>query len=193
MLVFVPALFVLPTPVVPLVAMLALVLGRIPELLRGHAQLTMLPAYVADSWYTIGPALVIVLAGGQRFAWSDWPVYVGALLAQFGFDVVATVGRCWIAERIEPRVQLPRLTWIYMTDAVLAPLGLLIAAAAVDRPGLVVLALSPAAMLLLFARERQQRMDDTLALSTAYRGSRSAARRGHTRQTTTTPACTAAM
>ncbi len=170
MLVFVPALFVLPTPIVPLVAMLGFLFGRAPELLREHTQLTMLPAYVADSWYTIGPALVIVLGGAQHFAWSHWPVYAGALLAQFAFDMASSVTRCWVAEGISPRVQIPLLTWVYVTDAILAPLGLLIAAAAVDHPGLIVIALSPVAMLWLFARERQQRMDETLSLSTAYRG-----------------------
>ena len=38
------------------------------------------------------------------------------------------------------------------------------------RPALVLLALSPLAMFWLFARERKQRMDETLALSTAHRG-----------------------
>jgi putative nucleotidyltransferase with HDIG domain len=169
MVVFVPALFMLPTPIVPLVAMLAFLLGRIPELLRVRTRVLM-AASIADSWYTIGPALVIVLGGDQRFAWSHWPVYVGALLAHFVFDMTATVGRYWAAEGISPRVQLPLLTWLYLVDAALAPLGLLIAAAAVQHAGLVLLALSPTAMLLLFARERQQRMDETLALNAAYRG-----------------------
>jgi hypothetical protein len=170
MLVFVPALFVLPTPIVPLVAMLTLLLGRAPELVRTRAQLTMVPAYIADCWYTIGPALVIVLGGAERFAWSHWPVYLGALLAQCAFDAAATSARCWIAEGTSPRVQLPLMTWTYVTDALLAPLGLLIAAVCVHHPGLLLLALSPMAMLWLFARERQQRMEETLALSTAYRG-----------------------
>jgi hypothetical protein len=168
--VFIPALFVLPTPLVPLVAVVVLLLGRTPELVRTRARLAMLPASVADSWYTMGPALVIVLAGADRFAWSHWPVYVAALAAQFLFDIVATVGRCWVGEGIRPAVQLPLLTWLYVVDLALAPLGLLIASAAVAHQGLVLLSLSPMAMLWLFARERQQRMDETLALSTAYRG-----------------------
>ena len=170
MVVFVPSLFVLPTPVVPLVAMLALLLERLPAVVRGRAPFTLVPATVADSWYTIGPALVIVLAGAQAFAWSHWPIYALALVAQFAFDLVATIARCWIGEGISPRVQLPLLGWLYVVDLALAPLGLLIAAAAVNRPALVLLASSPLAMLWLFARERQQRMDETLALSTAYRG-----------------------
>jgi len=170
MLIFVPALFVLPTPIVPLVATLALLLSRLPEILRSSTQATMVPTYLADSWYTMGPALVIVLAGAQHFSWSLWPVYAGALVAQLAVDLGVTLARCSIGEGINPRVQLPLLTWLYLADAALAPLGLLIAAAAIDRPGLVLLALSPMAMLWLFARERRQRLSDTLALSSAYRG-----------------------
>jgi HD-GYP domain-containing protein (c-di-GMP phosphodiesterase class II) len=40
----------------------------------------------------------------------------------------------------------------------------------VDRPGLLVIALSPTVMLIAFARERQQRLDQTVTLSAAYRG-----------------------
>jgi HD-GYP domain-containing protein (c-di-GMP phosphodiesterase class II) len=83
---------------------------------------------------------------------------------------VASSASSWAGEGISPRVQLPLCGWLYLVDLALAPLGLLIAAVSVDRPGLVLLALSPVAMLWLFARERQQRMDETLALGTAYRG-----------------------
>jgi HD-GYP domain-containing protein (c-di-GMP phosphodiesterase class II) len=170
MLVFVPALFVLPTPVVPLVAVLAVLGQQVPRLISREIRPAMVPVSIADCWFTLGPALVIVLAGAERFSWSRWPVYVAALLAQFAFDAGGALTWSWIAEGIKPRVQLPLLMWLYVVDLALAPLGLLIAAAAVDRPGLVLLALSPIGMLWLFARERKQRLDETLSLSTAYRG-----------------------
>jgi len=170
MLAFVPALFVLPTPIVPLVAMVAIVLRAAPEMVRGRAPLSMIPAFVSDAWFTIGPALVIVLAGVQDFAWSNWPYYVLALLAQFAFDMTASITWSWLGEGVSPRLQLPLLGWVYLMDAAMAPLGLLIAATASERPGLILLALSPIAMLAAFARERTQRLDQTLALSTAYRG-----------------------
>jgi len=170
MLAFVPALFLLPTPVVPLVATIATVLRQLPELLSGRTRLRIVPVLIADTWFTIGPVLVLALAGTTVFAWHRWPVYVAALAAQLAFDLVSTVSRCWIGEGISPRVQLPLLAWVYAVDVTLAPLGLVIAAASLDRPGLILLALSPMGMLYLFARERQQRLEHTLALSTAYRG-----------------------
>ncbi len=170
MLVFVPALFILPTPIVPAVAMVAILLRAGPELVRRRVSASMIPVFVTDAWFTLGPALVIVVAGAQRFAWSRWPVYVAALVAQLLFDLVANVGWSWIGEGTSPRVQVPLLGWIYLVDAALAPMGLVIAAVAVRRPGLLLIALSPAVMLVALARERRQRLDQTLALSTAYRG-----------------------
>ncbi len=170
MLVFVPALFMLPTPIVPLVAMVAILLRSAPELVAGRVSLTMVPAFITDAWFTIGPALVLVLAGSPAFAWSHWPLYVVAFLVQVAFDLAITLSWSWLGEGTSPRVNAPLLAWTYWVDAALAPVGLLVAAAAVQRPGLLLIALSPAAMLIWFARERQQRLDQTVALSTAYRG-----------------------
>jgi HD-GYP domain-containing protein (c-di-GMP phosphodiesterase class II) len=170
MLAFVPALFVLPTPIVPFVAVMAALLRRSVDLARGRARVALVPVLVADDWYTIGPTLVIVLGGAQHFAWAHWPIYAAALAAQFVFDLGSTIGRCSIGEGINPRVQLPLLAWLYVVDLMLAPLGLLLAASAANRPGLLLLALSPAALLAVFARERRQRVDAVLELNTAYRG-----------------------
>jgi HD-GYP domain-containing protein (c-di-GMP phosphodiesterase class II) len=170
MLVFVPALFILPTPLVPLVELLANLLRRVPDLIRGQTRPAVIPVLIADGWYTLAPALVIVVGGAQLFSWAHWPIYVAALLAQIGFDLAWTVTRCWIGEGISPRVQLPLLSWLYAIDVLLAPLGLLIAASAARRPGLLLLALPLIGLLWLFARERRQRLDQTLVLSSAYRG-----------------------
>jgi len=170
MLAFVPALFLLPTPLVPILATVPALVRRAPEVMRGRARVAILPVLIGDVWFTIGPAAVIVLAGAQRFAWSRWPVYAAAFGAMVLVDNVNTAIRYWFAEGINPRVQLPLLIWLYLTDLTLAPLGLLLAAASVERPGLLLLALAPMATLWLFARERKERLDETLALSTAYRG-----------------------
>jgi HD-GYP domain-containing protein (c-di-GMP phosphodiesterase class II) len=170
MLVFVPALFLLPTPVVPLVAMVASIVRCVPGLVGGRVRPSILPTVIGDAWFAIGPALVIVLSGEQLFAWSHWPVYLAALIAQILVDATATITRFWVAEGIQPRTQAPLLGWIYAVDAALAPLGLLIASATVLKPGLLVIALSPTVMLIAFARERQQRLNQTVALSAAYRG-----------------------
>jgi HD-GYP domain-containing protein (c-di-GMP phosphodiesterase class II) len=130
----------------------------------------MLPAFITDGWFALGPALVLVLAGAEHFSWSRWPVYLIALLAQMLTDLATNVGWSWLGEGTSPRVQVPLLGWSYVMDAALAPLGLLIASETGHRPLLLLIALSPTAMLIAFARERRQRLDQTLALSSAYRG-----------------------
>jgi HD-GYP domain-containing protein (c-di-GMP phosphodiesterase class II) len=129
----------------------------------------MLPTLVADSWFTLGPALVIIAGGAENFAWSQWPIYLAALVTEVLFDLGASIVRAWVKFGTRSSLELP-LGWTWAADISLFPLGLVIAAAAVRYPGLILIVLSPVAMLLLFARERQQRLEQTQALSTAYRG-----------------------
>jgi signal transduction histidine kinase/CheY-like chemotaxis protein len=167
-LVFVPMLFVLPTPFVPLIVAGCSVLERLPSVARGHLGPTRLLAAVGDSFYALGPALVLVLFGAQVFSWEHWPVFVLAFAAQVAFDAGAGFGRTWFAERVRPSGQLPML-WLYVTDACLSCVGLLIAASAASRPGLVLLALPLVGLMGLLARERRQRLEYSLALTGAYR------------------------
>ena len=167
-LAFVPMLFVLPRPWVPLIVAACSVADRVPAVVDGRVALTRLVARVGDSFYALGPALVLVLFGAQVFSWGRWPVLALAFGAQVAFDAGAGLGRTWFAERVPPAVQLPML-WLYVTDACLSCVGLLVAGAAVDRPGLVLLALPLVGLLGMLARERRQRLEYSLALSTAYR------------------------
>jgi signal transduction histidine kinase len=166
-LAFVPMLFVLPTPLVPLIVAACSVADRLPQAARGHLEPTRLLARVGDSFYALGPALVLVLGHGQTFAWSHWPLYVAAFAAQIAFDIAAGLTRTWFAEGVRPSGQLP-MVWLYATDASLACIGLLIAAAAADRPGLVLLAVPLIGLMGLLGRERRQRLEYSLALTGAY-------------------------
>jgi signal transduction histidine kinase/CheY-like chemotaxis protein len=166
-LVFVPMLFVLPMPFVPLVVAGCSVLERLPRVARGHLGPTRLLAAVGDSFYALGPALVLVLAHAQTFAWDQWPLYFAAFAAQIAFDLGAGLTRTWFAEGVRPSGQLPML-WLYGTDASLACIGLLIAAAAVERPTLVLLALPLIGLMGVLGRERRQRLEYSLALTGAY-------------------------
>src|SRR5512142_31703 len=60
-LVFVPMLFVLPTAWVPLIIGACSVADRLPEAIRGNLAPTRALARIADSFYALGPALVLVL------------------------------------------------------------------------------------------------------------------------------------
>jgi HD-GYP domain-containing protein (c-di-GMP phosphodiesterase class II) len=168
-LVFVPMLFVLPTPLVPLIVCACSVADQLPDAFGGRMSAARALARVGDSFYSLGPALILVLFGAQVFSWSHWPVFLLAFSAQIAFDAGAGLSRTWFAERISPDAQLPML-WLYATDVCLSCIGLLVAAGAVKRPGLILFSLPLIGMLWLLARERKQRLDFGLALSTAYRG-----------------------
>jgi serine phosphatase RsbU (regulator of sigma subunit) len=167
-LVFVPMLFVLPTPLVPLIVAACSVADRLPQAVRGTVAPARLLARVGDSFYALGPALVLVAFGGQTFSWDRWPLLLLALLAQIIFDLGAGLARTWVAERVPPSVQLP-MAWLYATDASLSCIGVLIAASAVQRAGLVLLALPLVGLQGLLARERQQRLEAALALREEHR------------------------
>jgi HD-GYP domain-containing protein (c-di-GMP phosphodiesterase class II) len=169
-LAFVSMLFVLPTELVPLVVAVCSAADLLPQALRRRLPLTRLLARVADGFYSLGPALVLVLFAENRTLLSDaWPVLLLALGAQILFDAGAGLSHTWFAERIPPSRQLPML-WLYLTDVCLSCVGLAIAVAAIWRPENVFLSLPLIGLLWLFAREREQRLERTLALSATYRG-----------------------
>jgi HD-GYP domain-containing protein (c-di-GMP phosphodiesterase class II) len=169
-LVFVPMLFVLPTELVPLLVLAGMFAGNVPDYLRGAlhpGRALMLPG---DAWHALGPAVVLLVAGAVDPAWADWPWYAAALVAQFAFDFAVSALRARLALDISGREQLRALGWVWTVDALLAPLGLLAAFATVAYPYAFVLVLPLALLLSLFARERNQRIEQALELGGAYRG-----------------------
>lgn len=166
-LVFVPMLFVLPTSLVPLIVAACSLIDLWPYLMRRGLSVTRVLARVGDCAYALGPALVLVLAGSPSFSWGRWPLLMVAFGAQVVCDATGGLLRTWFAERIRPSAQLP-MVWLYVTDACLTCVGMAIAASAVG-PGLA-LAVPLLGLLALFAHERQRRLEHTIALSTAYRG-----------------------
>ncbi|MDX6583830.1 MAG: hypothetical protein QOI10_3014 [Solirubrobacterales bacterium] len=170
-IVLVPMLFVLPTPAVPLIVGLSWVLGRLPDYVTGEASPHRAYHLFGDSWHAVGPALVLCAAGAQTFAWSNWPIYLLALLAQFAFDFVAAAGRAWLIDGTSPAEQARDMGLVYALDGVLAPIGLLGAYAAVTvGPALCLLSLPLCIALARLAGERRARIDNALELSNAYRG-----------------------
>jgi serine phosphatase RsbU (regulator of sigma subunit) len=167
-LAFVPMLFILPTPFVPLIVAACSVAGLVPAALRGRLVASRLLARVGDSSYALGAAAVLVAFHAQQFSWDRWPVLLLAFGAQIACDAGAGLSRTWFAEQVSPRMQLAML-WVYATDACLSCIGLLAAAAAVGRPALVLLVLPLVGLQQLMAHERQQRLEYSLALGQEHR------------------------
>jgi putative nucleotidyltransferase with HDIG domain len=169
-LIFVPMLFLLPTPAVPLFVSAALVLGRTPEYLSRAVHPSRTLMMVGDGWYAVGPALVLTLAGADTPSWGDWPIYLGALGAQFGLDLVWSVIRIGIGLGERLRTLLGELRAIDTVDALLAPVGLLAAFASVDQHWAFLLTVPLIGLIAIFARERETRIKNALTLSQAHRG-----------------------
>src|SRR4051794_8376861 len=164
-LVFVPMLLLLPPTVVPLAVAAGYVLGGVTETGRTRLRAVIL---IGTSWYALGPALVFLAAGAD--ARHTWWVYPVSFAAQAVLDTAAAVLREWFALGIPPGLSLQAIADVYAIDAMLSPVGVL-AGLAAERHLLLVMAVLPLVLLLLrFARERRERIDNALALSAAYRG-----------------------
>ena len=170
-LVLVPMLFLLPTPAVPLVVCLGAALGRAADYASGRTSIHRSLHLFADCWHAVGPALVLVALVAQDFTWADWPVYLAALVAQCGLDFLATSTRAALIDGTRPGAVFAVIAPVYALDAALAPIGLLVAFAAIAvGPAMSLLALPLAVVLAVLSRERQKRVDQALELSAAYQG-----------------------
>jgi HD-GYP domain-containing protein (c-di-GMP phosphodiesterase class II) len=170
-LVLVPMLFLLPTPAVPLVVACSDLLGRGYDYATGHTNVHRAFHTLGDCWYAVGPALVLAAAGAQVFSWEEWPVYLVAMLVQFAFDFVPAAIRERLIDGTSVRTLGGLVAPVYALDAALAPIGLLVAYAAIEVSAAIALLIIPLSIVLaVLSRERQARVDQALELSSAYRG-----------------------
>jgi HD-GYP domain-containing protein (c-di-GMP phosphodiesterase class II) len=169
-LVFVPTLFLVPLPLVAPVTALALALGAAPDVLRRRVPPTRLLFAAANSWFSIGPVIVLGLAGVTEARDAPALVLLGALAAQFATDLGASALRERIVQGATLREQVTDVLWVYAVDAALAPIGLLAAMAAPDPHYSILLLVPLLGLLRLFATERRQRFESISELSSAYRG-----------------------
>jgi HD-GYP domain-containing protein (c-di-GMP phosphodiesterase class II) len=169
-LVFVPMLFLLPAGAVPLFVALGMLVGSLFDCVRGREHVSRLVRGPGDAWHSVGPALVIGLAGSPEPSLSEWPLLLGALATQLVLDNVVSSLREWAGLGISPSIEPGPLAWVALVDVLLSPIGLIASMAAADEPYAVLLVLPLAGLLAIFAAERQVRLHQALELSRAYRG-----------------------
>ena len=168
-LVFVPMLFALPvTLVAPLVA-LALAIGMIPALLTNRLPPSRLLTVPSNSWFALGPALVLLVSDDHRPS-AHLGILVAALAAQFACDFLANVVRERLRKGITTSELAEELSEIYLIDMALAPLGLALAIASAGHDWAVVLILPLFWLLRQFSKDRSARLEQLLELNNAYRG-----------------------
>ncbi len=169
-LVLVPMLFLLPTPLVPLLVALGNLLGDLPDYLLGKRHPQRVIIACADSWYSLAPALVLVAFGAQSPRIEDWPIYVAALVAQSSLDFVVTSFREWWELGRTPLIVMRDWAWVSAVDALLAPIALLAMFTSLDDAFVLLLVLPVVGLLYIFAHERQRGLNSALQLRNAYLG-----------------------
>jgi HD-GYP domain-containing protein (c-di-GMP phosphodiesterase class II) len=169
-LVMVPMLFALPARDVPLLIAAGYLVGQLPDFVRGRVPLNQWPIYVFGASHALGPALVLALTHAADPKWQDMPIYLGAFAAQWAVDFVPNAiwsRHCW---GISPLEQAKAMRTSLLVDGSLAPIGLVVAFAASGHIWRLLAVLPLVGLLHFFAQERQRRLDQTLELSNAYRG-----------------------
>ena len=169
-LVFVPVLFVIDPAWAPLVVISGLVLARLRDIARDHNPGRQLLVAAGNSWFAVGPAVVLAAGDVTTPSLDHWPLYLLALAAQFVGDTATGAAREWLVLGVPPRLQLRMTGLVFLVDLLLTPIGLLAALAALDAPLAFLLVLPLTVLLRIFARERETRIDQAIELSAAYRG-----------------------
>ena len=162
-LAFVPMLFTLPLDLVAPAVAAGFLLGAAPDHLRRRIPFERSLHYLANSWHALGAAIVLALLGEP----SAGPVLAVALIAQFGVEFVTAGTLIRAGNPIRLRDLASLMSWVFLVDAALAPVGL--ALAMVGDYGFA-LAVPLVGLLSFFARERRVRIDHALELSSGYRG-----------------------
>lgn len=167
----VPMLLLLPPPVVPAAVAAGMLAGHLPDVLRGKASTATFAPLVASSGFVLLPAAVAIALGTPgAAAGRDWllvPLLVGA---QFVGDFGIAAACSFTALGVRPRQLVEPMRWVFTFDALLAPVGLAVAAAASSSRFAVLLPISALYVLARLARDREAAISNSLELSRAYRG-----------------------
>lgn len=168
--IFVVMWFVLPLRTLPVAVCAAMLLGRLPDVLRRKMPPDRLALTVASCWFSVGPALVLYAAGVHEPRWQDVPIYLAALAAQFVFDFVPPYALTRSVVGVSLSDELRSAAASYGFDLVLAPLGLLAAFPAYHHPAALLLLMPMVLIVDRVGRERKEKNDKVLELKDAYQG-----------------------
>ena len=167
-LAFVPMLFAIPSALVPIAVTVALAISVIPAVVTGRVPATRLLRCPANALFSVGPALVF--AGTQsRPDAAGALVLLAALAAQFACDFCAAAAYCAIARGATLRSQFSD-GWVYLIDAALSAIGLVVAEEMHAAPYAVLAVVPLLGLLAMFANERRGRLGNLLELNDTYRG-----------------------
>jgi HD-GYP domain-containing protein (c-di-GMP phosphodiesterase class II) len=169
-LVFVPMAFLVAPALLPVVTAAGLLLLRLPDVARGDVHPLRLLLAGSDAWYAVGPAIVLALAGGPQPSVAQVGLLAAVVGAQLLFDTIASVARESAILAVAPTLQLRFLGEVFAADLALAPVAFAVACVMPGHEYALLAVLPLAALLMVFSRERDLRIEHALQLSGAYRG-----------------------
>jgi diguanylate cyclase (GGDEF)-like protein len=168
-LVLVPMLLLLPPGLVPLLTAAGLVVGTLGESLAGEegtqgrpqrqVRLDRVLSAIPDAWHSLGPALVLVLAGPLHGGGRQTLVYIGAFVAGCLVDLASSTARESAISGIASHVQIRVIGVVWLIDACVAPLGLLVTYAAREHATRALLVVPLGGALLLLSKDRTARIE----------------------------------
>jgi HD-GYP domain-containing protein (c-di-GMP phosphodiesterase class II) len=169
-LVLVPALFLVPLPLVAPLVVTASALAMVPDFVSGRVHIDRWLHSVSNAWFALGPVLVIGLLAPGEPRVEHIGIYGLAFLAQLAANAGPTLLLQRVGHGVPVADTFQALPWIYRVDAILWPIGLMVAVSAAATP-FALLAIAPLVWLLSeFSRERRERYGAALELNRAYRG-----------------------
>jgi hypothetical protein len=167
--VFVPMLFAVPAALTPFLVVMAWALGMLPAVLTGRLAPSRLLTAPGNSWFALGPALVLVLAGDRH------PIdHPGVLALALGAQLIGDFLSNLLRERLRggptARELADEVSRIYLMDLALSPVGLAIAFATAQHRWAMLSVLPLFGVMSVFSREREARMEQLIELNDAYHG-----------------------
>jgi diguanylate cyclase (GGDEF)-like protein len=165
--VLVVTLFLLPPPLVPVVAASGLLLAAGVAALRDPSRHERLAVLVGSAWHAVGPAAVFALFGVSGPNLADLPVYALALAAQLACDACSTWVRNGYGLGVPVRSLADALRFTFSVDVLLWPVGLSTALAMPHSAASLLLLVPPVALLAILQQDRQRNISRALVLGAA--------------------------
>lgn len=175
-LVFVPLVLLAPVPMIPLLVAAAGLIAQVPDFTQGTWHRDRWVGPLSDSWFAVGPVLVLAALAPAQPTLDAAPIYLLAFAAQIFFDLVWATLRDRVLEEMPWSGRMPFLeVWrnymgVARFDAMLTPVAFMITIAALPAPGALLAIVPLVLMLETFSRDRRERYGKALELQRAYRG-----------------------
>jgi len=169
-LILVPVVLLCPLPLVPIVVAGAGAISMIPDAIGGSVHQERWLVRLSDSWFCLGPVVVLALLAPGEPTLAHADVYALALAAQLFVDGTWVLLRNRLLDNLPEREVLRDLAGTAKVDVILSPVALMFAVPAANTPLVLLTMLPLIRMLELFARDRQARYASALELQRAYRG-----------------------